>query len=94
MVFIYKSFIRQLNFGKFLAARRLISTCVEMPGSMKFMDENMQLCESPLDYLYDQQDFLVVGCLGPQGVGKSTILSLLTSNYASVFLHVSPENKF
>jgi protein SMG9 len=45
------------------------------------MDENMQLCENPLDYLYDQQDFLVVGGIGVQGVGKSTIMSLLTSNY-------------
>lgn len=42
----------------------------------------MQLCESCLDYLQDQQDFLVVGVLGPQGVGKSTVMSLLTENYA------------
>ena len=41
----------------------------------------MQLCENPLEYLQDQQDFLVVGCIGTQGVGKSTIMSLLTSNY-------------
>lgn len=52
-----------------------------MTSSMKFMDENMQLCENLLEYLSDQQDFLVVGILGSQGVGKSTILSLLTSNY-------------
>lgn len=44
----------------------------------------MQLCENPLDYLLDQQDFLVVGCVGAQGVGKSTIMSLLTSNYKYV----------
>ncbi|XP_076300529.1 nonsense-mediated mRNA decay factor SMG9 [Lasioglossum baleicum] len=63
--------------------RTLLSPCVEMTTSVKFMDENMQLCENSLEYLYDQQDFLVVGCLGAQGVGKSTIMSLLTSNYAS-----------
>lgn len=63
-------------------ARTILSTCLEMNGSVKFMDENMQLCESPLEYLYDQQDFLVVGCLGAQGVGKSTIMSLFTSDYA------------
>lgn len=63
--------------------RTLLSPCVEMTTSVKFMDENMQLCENALEYLYDQQDFLVVGCLGAQGVGKSTIMSLLTSNYAS-----------
>ncbi|KAL0123421.1 hypothetical protein PUN28_005744 [Cardiocondyla obscurior] len=54
-----------------------MNTCI------KFMDENMQLCENTIDYLYDQQDFLVVGCLGAQGVGKSTIMSLLTSHYSS-----------
>lgn len=60
-----------------------ISSCVEMTHCVKFMDETMQLCDDPLEFLYDQQDFLVVGCLGAQGVGKSTIMSLLTSNLAS-----------
>lgn len=55
-----------------------MNTCI------KFMDENMQLCENSLDFLYDQQDFLVVGCIGAQGVGKSTIMSLLTSHYSYV----------
>lgn len=68
----------------FLAIRTVLSTCPEMTSCVKFMDENMQLCESPLEFLYDQQDFLVVGCLGAQGVGKSTIMSLLTSNVAVV----------
>ncbi|XP_050596566.1 nonsense-mediated mRNA decay factor SMG9 isoform X1 [Bombus affinis] len=63
--------------------RTVLSTCPEMTSCVKFMDENMQLCESPLEFLYDQQDFLVVGCLGAQGVGKSTIMSFLTSNIAS-----------
>jgi len=51
------------------------------------MDENMQLCENSIDFLHDQQDFLVVGCLGAQGVGKSTIMSQLTSRYSYV-LHL------
>ncbi|XP_015116940.1 protein SMG9 [Diachasma alloeum] len=63
--------------------RILLHSPQEMTGCMKFMDENMQLCENALDYLHDQQDFLVVGVAGGQGVGKSTILSLLTSNYGS-----------
>ncbi|XP_017888871.1 protein SMG9 [Ceratina calcarata] len=62
--------------------RMMLPSCLEMTSCLKFMDENMQLCESSLEYLYDQQDFLVVGCLGSQGVGKSTIMSLLTSNFA------------
>ncbi|XP_032667762.1 protein SMG9 isoform X2 [Odontomachus brunneus] len=61
---------------------RILSTYPEMISCIKFMDENMQLCENPIEYLYDQQDFLVVGCLGTQSVGKSTIMSLLTSEYA------------
>lgn len=55
-----------------------------MMNCIKFMDESMQLCENPLEYLYDQQDFLVIGCLGTQSVGKSTIMSLLASEYAYV----------
>lgn len=62
----------------------MFSICPEMITCIKFMDENMQLCENPIDYLSDQQDFLVVGCLGAQGVGKSTIMSLLTSHYLYV----------
>ncbi|KAG7212657.1 hypothetical protein KM043_012939 [Ampulex compressa] len=65
------------------SSRAILSTYLEMSGCVKFMDENMQLCESALEYLYDQQDFLVVGCMGTQGVGKSTIMSLLTSDYAT-----------
>ncbi|XP_039313533.1 protein SMG9 isoform X1 [Solenopsis invicta] len=69
-------------------AIRTLSMCPEMSTSVKFMDENMQLCENSIDFLYDQQDFLVVGCLGAQGVGKSTIMSLLTSRYSSNIFQV------
>lgn len=62
----------------------MLSICPEMNMCIKLMDENMQLCENSIDFLYDQQDFLVVGCLGAQGVGKSTIMSLLTSHYSYV----------
>ncbi|XP_012252963.2 nonsense-mediated mRNA decay factor SMG9 isoform X2 [Athalia rosae] len=74
------------TFSKSLDTRPVLSTRLEMTNAIKFMDENMQLMENPLDYLYDQQDFVVVGCIGTRGVGKSTILSMLTSNYvADVF---------
>ena len=33
-----------------------------------------------LQMLVDQTDFLVIGVIGGQGVGKSTILSLLAGN--------------
>ncbi|XP_012217709.1 nonsense-mediated mRNA decay factor SMG9 isoform X2 [Linepithema humile] len=73
---------------KLQESNRTVSTCPEMTTCIKFMDENMQLCENPIDYLYDQQDFLVVGCLGAQGVGKSTIISMLTSHYSSDIFQV------
>ncbi len=37
-------------------------------------------CHGLIQMLLDQTDFLVVGVLGLQGVGKSTILSLLAGN--------------
>ena len=52
----------------------------QMKGSVKLVDESFQLCDSCLEYLLDQNDFIVVGCLGPQGVGKSTIMSLLAGS--------------
>ncbi|KAJ8668428.1 hypothetical protein QAD02_010091 [Eretmocerus hayati] len=66
-----------------LDVRAALAACPEMTKCIKFMDENMQLCDNPLDFLCDQQDFLVIGCVGTQGVGKSTIMSLLTSNSGS-----------
>lgn len=65
----------------FFKARPTFSSGPELNKCIKFMDENMVLYESPLEYLIDQQDFLIVGCVGLQGVGKSTIMSLLTSNH-------------
>jgi len=65
-----------------VSATRMINISPEMTTCIKFMDENMQLCEGPLDHLHDQQNFLVVGCIGAQGVGKSTIMSLITSEYS------------
>lgn len=47
------------------------------PQLVKLLDENLQWNDSALEILVDQTDFLVVGIVGPQGVGKSTILSTL-----------------
>ncbi|XP_011494881.1 PREDICTED: protein SMG9 isoform X2 [Ceratosolen solmsi marchali] len=66
---------------KVIDTRAVLLPCLELSNCIKFMDENMQLSENTLDYLYDQQDFLVIGSVGAQGVGKSTIMSLLTSDY-------------
>lgn len=51
-----------------------------MSKSMKLIDENVICTESLQDYLQDSSEFLVVGVVGPQSVGKSTILNLLIHN--------------
>lgn len=49
---------------------------VEMEAPIKIIDDYMQFMNENLNpYLLDQVDFLVIGCLGLQGVGKSTLMS-------------------
>ena len=54
----------------------------EMKQGLKIIDENFRWVDTGIDWLLDQNDFLVVGVLGTQGVGKSTILSFLAGNSA------------
>lgn len=50
----------------------------EMAAPVKLLDlENGSLIDNCLEFLSDQNDFLVVGVTGYQGVGKSTLMSLL-----------------
>ena len=51
----------------------------EMKRSARIVDQYLHWREpSPaLDYLLDNSDFLVVGVIGQQGVGKSSLMSLL-----------------
>ncbi|KAK3595770.1 hypothetical protein CHS0354_025404 [Potamilus streckersoni] len=71
----------------------------EMTKSVKLIDDMYQWCETANEMLLDQTDFLVVGVLGLQGVGKSTIMSLLAGNSPSdsyrsfVFTQQSKEAK-
>ncbi|XP_052635659.1 nonsense-mediated mRNA decay factor SMG9, partial [Harpia harpyja] len=52
-----------------------------MKTSIKLVDEQMNWCDSALEFLLEQTDVLVVGALGLQGTGKSTVLSsLLAAN--------------
>jgi len=48
--------------------------------AVKLIDENHSFCEGISEYLTDNQDFLVVGVLGLQNTGKSTILNILAKN--------------
>ncbi|KAK2711619.1 nonsense-mediated mRNA decay factor SMG9-like isoform X2 [Artemia franciscana] len=47
----------------------------ELP--VKLLDEMLVFSNSVMQFLNEQSDFLVVGCIGTQGVGKSHILSSL-----------------
>ncbi|XP_065347997.1 nonsense-mediated mRNA decay factor SMG9-like isoform X1 [Cloeon dipterum] len=51
-----------------------------MLAPVKILDECLQVCDSALEYLMDQNDYLVVGAIGPQGCGKSHILSELAGS--------------
>ncbi|KAL6489390.1 hypothetical protein MHYP_G00031310 [Metynnis hypsauchen] len=52
----------------------------KMKHSIKLVDEQMNWCDSAMEYLRDQTDMLVVGVIGLQGTGKSMIMSLLSAN--------------
>lgn len=52
----------------------------DMSRCMKLIDDAGQWSESASEMLLDQTDFLVVGVLGLQGTGKSTVMSLLAGN--------------
>ncbi|XP_061919183.1 nonsense-mediated mRNA decay factor SMG9 isoform X1 [Entelurus aequoreus] len=52
----------------------------KMKHSIKLVDEQMNWCDSAMEYLRDQTDMLVVGVIGLQGSGKSTVMSLLSAN--------------
>ncbi|XP_075046841.1 nonsense-mediated mRNA decay factor SMG9 isoform X1 [Mixophyes fleayi] len=52
----------------------------KLKHSIKLVDEYMNWCDSAIEFLLDQTDVLVVGVLGLQGTGKSTMMSLLSAN--------------
>ncbi|XP_023690579.1 nonsense-mediated mRNA decay factor SMG9 isoform X1 [Paramormyrops kingsleyae] len=52
----------------------------KMKHSIKLVDDQMNWCDSAMEYLRDQTDMLVVGVIGLQGTGKSTVMSLLSAN--------------
>lgn len=50
----------------------------EMAHPVKMVDKSWHWEDKGMDSMLEQSDFLVVGALGKQGVGKSTVMSLLT----------------
>lgn len=51
-----------------------------MKKSVKLVENGMIYPENLQDYLQENSDFLVIGIVGTQSVGKSTILNLLAQN--------------
>ncbi|XP_028131565.1 nonsense-mediated mRNA decay factor SMG9 isoform X2 [Diabrotica virgifera virgifera] len=49
-----------------------------MSKAMKLIDEGVICTESLQDYFNENNEFLIVGVVGAQGVGKSTIMNLLS----------------
>lgn len=54
-----------------------------MTKSIKLIEDGMLYSERIQDYLVESNDFIVVGIVGAQGVGKSTILNLLSQTDVS-----------
>lgn len=52
-----------------------------MTSSMCLIEEGQFTGDGILDYLTEHNEFLVVGCLGLQGVGKSTVMSELCGSF-------------
>nr|CAH7760885.1 unnamed protein product [Callosobruchus chinensis] len=55
-------------------------TTKSMTKSIKLIDEGVLCSEALQDYLQDNNEFLVVGVIGTESVGKSTIMNLLAHN--------------
>ncbi|CAH1159877.1 unnamed protein product [Phaedon cochleariae] len=51
-----------------------------MTKSLKLIDDGMICTDSLQDYMSENNEFLTVGIIGSHGVGKSTIMNLLTQN--------------
>ena len=61
---------------------RLVSSSMTMKSSLKLIDDSLNWCENGQlnNYLQDSDGFVVIGAIGREKVGKSTLLSLLGGN--------------
>lgn len=59
----------------------------EMKTPVKIIDDYMQFINDGFNNnLLEQTDFLVIGCLGLQGVGKSSLMSYIANKYIKLFV--------
>lgn len=54
-----------------------LTVASEMAHAVAILDYQLQWVDKGVEYLTDNKDFCVVGVIGGQGVGKSTIASML-----------------
>lgn len=64
----------------YLVHRAVIVLKILTIFSIHCTHKDVKFCCGVLQYLRDQTDMLVVGVIGLQGAGKSTIMSLLSAN--------------
>lgn len=64
------------------AARKDVDTTITIPMivPVKLLNEDLNLQDSIHEFLTDNPDFLVVGCVGLQWSGKSSVLSHLAAS--------------
>lgn len=55
----------------------------QMTKSVKLIEDGLLYSDRLQDYLQESNDFIVVGIVGAQGVGKSTILNMLSQSKVS-----------
>lgn len=55
-------------------------TVPRLMSPVKLVDESHTFCDGLAEYMTDNQDFTVIGVLGLQNTGKSTILNILGKN--------------
>lgn len=60
-----------------------------MKKSVKFLDDGIIYVDNIQDFVQENNDFLVVGVVGAQAVGKSALLNLLAHNKVTEMLKKS-----
>ncbi|XP_065158043.1 nonsense-mediated mRNA decay factor SMG9 isoform X2 [Atheta coriaria] len=58
---------------------QLFHTAKQMHKAIKLLDDGILYYDSLQDYTNDTSDFLVIGVIGTQGVGKSTVMNMLAT---------------
>lgn len=64
-----------------ISTTALPETLTHMKAAIRLIGDNMEFTDYVQEYLSDTNtNFIVIGAIGPQGTGKSTLLSMLAGN--------------